>query len=101
MFSSQNPVMLPSSCNNETETNHSEEDECWVRYPYLKSIIGTIVSQGLIPEDVAYERGKLLRDEEAKELNEEVKALFLMELEIFRKKCELFSSVIFTMLSRK
>ncbi|KAF8086005.1 hypothetical protein N665_0639s0017 [Sinapis alba] len=87
----------------ETETNPSEEeDEFWVRYPYLKSIIGTIVAQqGLVPEDNAYERGKLLGDEDAKELNEEVKALFLMELEIFRKKCELLSSFISKVFSGK
>lgn len=52
------------------------------------------ITQGLIPEDNANEIGKLLGDEEAKELNEEVKALFLMKLEICRKNCVLFSSVI-------
>lgn len=82
-----------------TDTNGSEGDEFWVRYPYWKSMIGTIVSQGLVPEDYAYERGKLLGDEVAKELNEEVKALFLMELEICRKKNEFVSSFISKMLS--
>ncbi|CAH8383550.1 unnamed protein product [Eruca vesicaria subsp. sativa] len=90
-----------TSAGGETETNHGEGDEFWVRYPYLKIVIDTIVAQGVVPKDYAYERAKLLGDDEAKKLNQEGNALFLMEIEFCKKKIELISSVISKMLSGK
>ncbi|XP_010510895.1 PREDICTED: GLABROUS1 enhancer-binding protein-like [Camelina sativa] len=61
----------------ETEANGGsiEEDEFWVKYPYLKELVEIIVSQGLISEDDAFERVKLIGDDKAKELNDGWKAL--------------------------
>ncbi|KAG2306556.1 hypothetical protein Bca4012_084448 [Brassica carinata] len=85
----------------ETETKRSEEEEFWIRYPFLKSFLSTSVAQGLIPEYYVYERAKLIGDEKAKELNERGKALFLKDLEACREKCELVASAIIAMKSVK
>ncbi|CAH8386227.1 unnamed protein product [Eruca vesicaria subsp. sativa] len=88
----------------ETETKRSEEaeeDEFWIRYPYLKSFLSTSVAQGLIPEYYVYERAKLIGDEKAKELNERGKALFIKDLEACKDKCELIASAITAMKSVK
>ncbi|ESQ47666.1 hypothetical protein EUTSA_v10021741mg [Eutrema salsugineum] len=83
----------------ETERDRSEKERFWVQYPYLKSFLSTIVAEGLIPEYFAFERAKLIGDEKAKELNERVKALSIMYLELFSKKCELVASAITAMKS--
>lgn len=89
----------------DTETKRSkeaeEEEEFWMRYPYLKSFLSTIVAQGLIPEYYVYERAKLIGEEKAKELNERGEALFLKELEACKDKCELVASAIIAMKSVK
>ncbi|RID62996.1 hypothetical protein BRARA_E02027 [Brassica rapa] len=85
----------------ETETKRSEEEELWIRYPYLKSFLSTSVAQGLIPEYYVYERAKLIGEEKAKELNERGEALFLKELEACKDKCELVASAILAMKSVK
>ncbi|XP_013584500.1 PREDICTED: uncharacterized protein LOC106293369 [Brassica oleracea var. oleracea] len=86
----------------ETETKRSEEEEeFWIRYPYLKSFLSTSVAQGLIPEYYVFERAKLIGEEKAKELNERGEALFLKELEACKDKCELVASAILAMKSVK
>ncbi|KAF2546672.1 hypothetical protein F2Q70_00022646 [Brassica cretica] len=86
----------------QTETKRSEEEEeFWIRYPYLKSFLSTSVAQGLIPEYYVFERAKLIGEEKAKELNERGEALFLKELEACKDKCELVASAILAMKSVK
>jgi len=64
-------------------------EEFWVKYPYLKELVEIIVAQGLIPEEVAFERVKLIGDDIAKELNDGWKALCLKEQDLGNQMLEL------------
>ncbi|CAL9221829.1 unnamed protein product [Arabidopsis halleri] len=82
---------LSNLVNEETESDGTE-DEFWVKYPYLKELVEIIVAQGLISEEVAFERVKLIGDDKAKELNDGWKALCLKEQDLGNQMLELLAS---------
>ncbi|KAG7578222.1 hypothetical protein ISN45_Aa03g024300 [Arabidopsis thaliana x Arabidopsis arenosa] len=79
---------------NEESESDGTEDEFWVKYPYLKELVEIIVAQGLISEEVAFERGKLIGDDKAKELNDGWKALCLKEQDLGNQMLELLASTV-------
>ncbi|CAN8268807.1 unnamed protein product [Cochlearia groenlandica] len=76
------------------KTEANGDDEFWIRYPYLKKFLETIVSQGMIPEYFYSERIKHIGEDKAKEINEKCKDLSIMELELCSFKYGLISSTI-------
>ncbi|CAE5968116.1 unnamed protein product [Arabidopsis arenosa] len=81
-----------SNLEHEESESDGTEDEFWVKYPYLKELVEIIVAQGLISEEVAFERGKLIGDDKAKELNDGWKALCLKEQDLGNQMLELLAS---------
>nr|AAU94365.1 At3g22090 [Arabidopsis thaliana]AAV59274.1 At3g22090 [Arabidopsis thaliana] len=69
--------------------NEETVEGFWVKYPYLKELVEIIVAQGLISEEVAFERVKLIGDDKAKELNDGWKALCLKEQDLGNQMLEL------------
>lgn len=78
----------------ETEHDGTNEDEFWVQYPYLKELVEIIVAQGLISEEVAFGRVKLIGDDKAKELNDGWKALCIKEQDLGNQMLELLASTM-------
>ncbi|XP_010488222.1 PREDICTED: GLABROUS1 enhancer-binding protein-like 1 [Camelina sativa] len=76
------------------EHDEETEDEFWVKYPYLKELVEIIVSQGLISEDDAFERVKLIGDDKAKELNDGWKALCIKEQDLGNEMLDLLASTM-------
>ncbi|EOA32888.1 hypothetical protein CARUB_v10016204mg [Capsella rubella] len=72
----------------------TSEERFWVQYPYLKELVEIIVAQGLISENIAFERVKLIGDDKAKELNDGWKALCIREQDLGNQMLQLLASAM-------
>ncbi|AEE35205.1 unnamed protein product [Arabidopsis thaliana] len=79
--------------NGETEAN-GIKDEFWARYPSLKMFLSKEMVKEFISEEYILEKGKLIGDNKAKELNEKCEVLFIKEIEHLINKYRFMADVL-------
>ncbi|AEE35204.1 hypothetical protein AT1G71470 [Arabidopsis thaliana] len=77
----------------ETEAN-GIKDEFWARYPSLKMFLSKEMVKEFISEEYILEKGKLIGDNKAKELNEKCEVLFIKEIEHLINKYRFMADVL-------
>ncbi|KFK31543.1 hypothetical protein AALP_AA6G126000 [Arabis alpina] len=86
--------------NGESEIVEPNEEEFWVKYPYLKKHLVTLFAEYSFSQSFFLEMAKNMGDENAKKKNDIGKALFVKEVELCKERCDVVVSTISVIQSR-